>query len=100
MSLAIFFSFFKKSSGRDVYFPTAPSFFRIYRKNEQCGSILNIWEEMEYESELSRNDIKYFRRACERKLTIQKCEAKDGNIQLNIEMAANEIMFIRMRRLI
>lgn len=73
---------------------------KIYRINEQCGSILNIWEEMEYESELSRNDIKYFRRACEPKLTIQKCEAKDGNIQLNIEMAANEIMFIRMRRLI
>lgn len=47
---------------------------KMYRINEQNGSALNIWQEMDYEKELSRNDIKYFRRVCEPKLTIQKCE--------------------------
>lgn len=72
---------------------------KTYRINEQNGSILNIWKEMDYEKELSRNDIKYFRRACEPKLTIQKCRVAEGKLSLQVQMQPNEIAFVRIRRL-
>lgn len=71
---------------------------KTYRINEQNGSVLSIWAEMEFESELSRNDIKYFKRSCEPKLTIQKCEAENQTLSLSITLEANEIAFIRIRK--
>ena len=73
---------------------------KTHRINDQNGSALNIWAETEYEKELSRNDIKYFRRVCEPKLTIQKLEAKKGRLHLNIRLLPNEIAFIRIRLLV
>jgi beta-xylosidase len=52
---------------------------------------------MEYESELTRNDIKYFRRTCEPRLKIQKVEAKEQTLDLDVTLAANEIAFIRLK---
>ena len=72
---------------------------KMYRINEQNGCVLNIWQELDFEPELSRNDIKYFRRMCEPRLIIQKTEAKDHTLKLNILMQANEIVFVRVRRL-
>ena len=73
---------------------------KSYRLNEQNGSVLNIWEEMDFEPELSRNDIKYFRRMCEPKLNIQKLEVKGEVLKLNISMQANEILFVRVSLLV
>lgn len=73
---------------------------KMYRINEQNGSALNIWGEMDYEKELSRNDIKYFRRVCEPKLTIQKCEAVEGVLNLQVQMLPNEIAFVRIRLMV
>lgn len=73
---------------------------KTYCINEQNGSVLNIWAEMDYDGELSRNDIKYFRRACEPRLSILKCEAHNGKIQVDIRLGANEIAFIKLRRLV
>lgn len=70
---------------------------KTYSINEQNGSVLDIWREMDYESELTRNDIKYFRRVCEPKLKIQKVEAKEGKLDINVTLAANEIAFIRLK---
>lgn len=72
---------------------------KTYRINEQNGSVLNIWKELDYEEELSRNDIKYFRRVCEPKLSIQKCEPVDGVLDVQIQMQPNEIAFVRIRRI-
>ena len=71
---------------------------KTYRINEKNGSVIAIWGEMEYEKVLSRNDIKYFKRMCEPKLSIQKMSVRDGKLQLAPELIANEIMFIRMRK--
>lgn len=73
---------------------------RAHRINMQNGSVLTLWKEMDYELELSRNDIKYFRRACEPKLTIQKHEVKNHTLSLTILMQPNEIVFVRVRRLV
>lgn len=68
---------------------------KTYRMNEQSGSVLSIWGEMDYAKELSRSDIKYFRRVCEPKLMIQKVEVKKGQAVLEVQLEANEFAFIR-----
>lgn len=73
---------------------------KSYRISRQNGSVLNIWEDMDFEPELSRNDIKYFRRMCEPKLTIQKMEVTDHQLKLHIPMLQNEIVFVRVRLLV
>lgn len=70
---------------------------KYYCINEKCGSVLNIWEDMGFEKELSRNDIKYFRRVCEPKLTIQKCRAENEMLRLHLNLMENEIGFMKVR---
>ena len=72
---------------------------KTYCINIKNGNVMNIWKEMAYEKELSRNDIKYFRRMCEPKLTIRKQDVEDAALKLNIPMQYNEIAFIRVRKL-
>ncbi len=71
-----------------------------YCLDESNGSILNIWSEMNYEEELSRNDIAYFRKVCEPKLIIQKYRVEKGRMHLDLSMPPNQIMFIRIRRFV
>lgn len=73
---------------------------KSYRINTQNGSVLNIWQEMDFEPELSRNDIKYFRRVCEPKLTIQKQVVEHHTLSLSIPMQPNEIVFVRVRMIV
>lgn len=67
---------------------------KLYRINEQYGNIMKVWSDMDYESDLSRNELKYFRRICEPNLIIRKAEAKDGTLQIEEEIQPNEITFI------
>ncbi len=69
---------------------------KISRINDQNGSILTLWHEMEYEQNLSANDIRYFRRMCEPNLTIHKAYADKHLLDFSIEMLANEISFIKI----
>ena len=71
---------------------------KVYRINDQNGSVLNIWKDLEYEKELSRNDLKYLRRVCEPNLSIKKVQAVDGELVLEEELMPNEIAFIRIRK--
>lgn len=69
-----------------------------YSINEQYGSVLDIWGNMEYEKRLSINDIKYFRRICEPHLSIHTCYVENGAITLEIELYANEISLIVLQK--
>lgn len=80
--------------------PNGSCQIKFYRINEQNGNILGIWRELQYEKELSRNDIRYFRRVCEPKLTMQKTEVQNHELELDLELQANEIVFIRVRMLL
>lgn len=71
---------------------------RIQRINEMSGSVLDIWKEMNYQPELSREDVKYFRRVCEPRLMIKKCTADEHKVTLHITMAPNEIALIRLEK--
>lgn len=72
---------------------------KTYQINEQAGDALQTWGELGYERELSRNDIQYLKRMCGPKLTIQTLEAQDGVLPLKLRLEANEIRFVRVRRL-
>lgn len=67
---------------------------KLYRINEQYGNIMKVWSDMDYENDLSRNELKYFRQICEPNLTIRKVEAKDGALEIHEELQPNEITFI------
>ena len=73
---------------------------KVYRINYLNGSVLDIWESMDYDNELSRNDVKYFRRICEPKMSIRKAETVQGSLLIREELQMNEIAFIRIRRII
>ncbi len=74
-----------------------PYRIKIYRINEQNGSVLKIWGDLDYEKEPSRNDIKYLRRVCEPGMTIRTAESKDRELVVEEELMPNEIAFISVR---
>lgn len=67
---------------------------KIYRVNDENGSVQRVWGEMEYESSLSRDDLHYIQRVCGPKLSMQKVQAEGGSVHLDIPMKANEIAYI------
>lgn len=69
---------------------------KIYRINEENGSVQRIWREMEFETDLSRDDIRYIQKASEPKLSIQKILAENGQAEIHIKMMANEIAYISL----
>ncbi len=68
-----------------------------YRINENSGSVLKTWADLDYESELSRNDLKYFRRVCEPNMTIRTVASSDGDLVIEDELQPNEITLLHIR---
>ena len=75
-----------------------PGTYRIktYRINDTSGSVLKIWGDLDYERELSRNDLKYFRRVCEPNMTIRTVKTEDTDLLIEEELAPNEITLVRI----
>ena len=71
---------------------------KVFRINDMNGSVLRIWENLGFEKELSRNDIKYFRRACEPALSIRRVEAVKGQLVIEEQLVPNEIAMIRVHK--
>lgn len=80
--------------------PNGEYLIRIQRINNKNGSILHLWKDFNYYTDLSREDIKYFRRACEPKLTIHPYQAANSRISLKLSMMANEIALITIEKLL
>lgn len=72
---------------------------KTYRINENIGSPLKFWAEMDYEKELSRNDILYLNKVCGPQLTIQTVDVTNQILPLGMKLGSNEIRFIRIRKL-
>lgn len=72
---------------------------KTYVMNEEVGSQIKYWSEMGYEKELTRNDVRYLKRVCGPRLSIQTVEVDSEILTLNINMDYNEIRFIRIRRI-
>ena len=72
---------------------------KIFRVNEEYGSVFGQWQETEFENNLSKDDIRYFQKGCEPKLSMQMLETENGSINLSIHMEANEIAFVAVNYL-
>lgn len=72
----------------------------IQRVNEESGSILDNWRDMDYYSELSREDIKYLRRISEPKRTVYRTTVEQGQISIRVSLQANEIALIKFAKII
>lgn len=69
---------------------------RIYRINDDHGNILKTWGNLNYEQNISRSDMNYFRRTCEPDLKIQMTETVDKALVIQEQLKPNEIMLIRV----
>ena len=67
---------------------------KIYRINDENGSIQKVWKEMGYATDLSREDLRYFQRVCEPKVTMHTIKSENGSICLKIPMLPNEIAYL------
>ena len=70
---------------------------KVYRINDTSGSVMKIWEDLDYERELSRNDLKYLRRVCEPNMTIRTVNSSGGDLMIDEVLQPNEITLIRVR---
>ena len=70
---------------------------KVYRINDTSGSVMKIWEDLDYERELSRNDLKYLRRVCEPNMTIRTVNSSGGDLMIDEVLQPNEITLIRIR---
>ena len=69
---------------------------KIYSISDEYGAVMDIWQELGFENDLTRDDIKYFRRNCEPKLAIKKVIAENNIISFDLSMRANEIVYINL----
>jgi len=69
---------------------------KTYRINHKYGSVLDIWADMSYENDLSRNDIAHLQKVCEPMISIRKEEAASGTLKVRETLEPNEIMLIRI----
>lgn len=71
---------------------------RVFRVNQQFGSVLDMWRNMGYERDLSREDIAYLRKTCEPLLTIEQYSSHNHMLSLDIELEANEVLLLILQR--
>ena len=67
--------------------------------NEQHGSIINIWQDLEFSEDLSRKEILYLSRICEPHLQFRTITVTNHTISLNIAMDPNEILLLEIKRI-
>lgn len=72
---------------------------KVYRINDQNGSVQRLWKEMEYATNLSREDLRYIQRSCEPKLSMQKIHTDENVLYIRHTMMANEIAYISLQYL-
>ncbi len=72
---------------------------RVYRVNDDHGSILGIWKSLDFDKSLSRGDIRFCRKICEPDLSISTIQVEDGILKLPVKLRANEFACISLKRI-
>ena len=72
---------------------------RTYRVNEEHGSILDIWKSLDFDNNLSKDDIRFCRKICQPNLSISTIATEDKKLCFNLVMKANEIACISLKAL-
>ena len=69
---------------------------KTYRINNKYGSALDIWAAMNYENNLSRNDIDHLKKVCEPSISIRNIKAENQVLNIQETLEPNEIILIRV----
>lgn len=69
---------------------------KLYRINRHNGSVLDIWREMAFEEELSKEDVRYLKEASHPKMTMERIYVKTQDFRINVMMDINEVIYIQM----
>lgn len=71
----------------------------IHKVNERYGSIINMWQDLEFSEDLSRKEILYLSHICEPHLQFRTIAVTNHTIPLNIIMAPNEISLLEIKKI-
>ncbi len=74
----------------------SPYMVKTRRFNETEGSLLGLWERFGYENHLSAEDIDYIRESCRPALSIARQKAKDGRLELKLELKPFEMALVHV----
>ena len=69
---------------------------KIYRVNEEKGSIFNLWKAMGYEKNLSAEDIAYLKGSSSPQMTVSRVESVSDSFFVDMELKPNEIAFVQL----
>ncbi len=72
---------------------------KTYRVNRHNGSVLDVWRDMDYGTDLSQEDILYLKGASGPKLTIREVMNTEECIPLSLTLDANEIIFLQITQI-
>lgn len=70
-----------------------------YSVNREHGSVQDEWGKMEYNEYLSKNEIEYLKRICTPHIFMKTCEVKDGKLNLETKLKAQEIQCLDIKYL-
>ena len=71
-----------------------PYRIKIMRVNQQQGSVLDVWKEMNFEKYMTHSDIQYLRNVCVPRRIVQKQQIKDGRLNFDIHLEPDEFASI------
>ena len=73
---------------------------RTRKVNAHSGSVLDLWRELGYSTNLSGRDIQYLQQVCKPHLQLETVQVTDRRIALKMIMEPNEITLVEVRRMI
>lgn len=62
------------------------------------GNLLSEWRNFQYDGDLDSKDIKYIRRACYPRMSMEHKAAKDSKIEFHVKLDAHEIILFHIYR--
>ena len=70
---------------------------KTFRINEDYGSLLDNWRRMDYDNDLSSDEIQYFHRISGPQITVEKIAVENGELTLSLVLNADEIAYVQIR---
>lgn len=70
---------------------------RFHKVNSEHGSILDLWKDLDYSSELSKKDTMFLQRVCEPQLLCSNAEVVKNKLRLKLHMEPNEIALAEVK---
>ena len=70
---------------------------RIWRVNEQFGSILDLWKQLDFAQNLSEADMRYLRGCCQPQIVRTHRKAEKDGLHLTLNLAPNEILLVQVK---